>query len=1373
MADNTRTVDLEIAVKTAGEKAVAELATSIRGLGKGAGDAAPEFERLAGEIDRIGQQIKAVNTLSALVAEVDQLKAAQAEAAGAAGTLRTQLDALAATTASNRATEEAARLELQASQRALVEKRDALARLKIEYDAAGKDTDAYKSKVRELNLGILDTKAAIRDQRDALSSAGAATAAAADAEKRLVAQYDAAVKASRAADDAVRARTQTLESSRVALAEQGVATDNLAQAQADLVAELSATSAAADRLKLATDRLAASQRELADIRATAAQTDAAARLVRESEYTDLLAQAEARLAQRVRELADEQRAYEASLVSVKAATDAETKAQNEFAAAAERAARVVRESDYSRLFDELEVSTRDAIQAQKELEAAQRSVAAATEAETKAQKEFAAAAAQAARIVRENDYARLFDEIQAKADEAVAAEQRLVEATKEVDAAFKTLGIRNRAAIEGDINRIEAAMKLLGSTGALSGAEMERATEKVRKKVQDLKNEMDGVEPKATLGAKALGAFRSGLVQLSAAFGVYEAGSFVVKAVNELETMRRVLTLVTGSAETASSQIETLRSTANSAGVAVGDIQGAFSRFNASLLSAGVSLQTTNAVFASVTKAAGVLGLSSADAEASLRALGQMAAKGKVSMEELSQQLGERLPAVLSVTAKGLGLTTGDLTKLIETGKVLADEEFFAAFSRGVDKTFVEGAGKIEGMRAEFNRLLGTITEGVQVLAEGAFGKAIGAVLGGLGTSLQYILFGVAAISERFTVLGQTIGTVVSAVVNRDFANLGAALDDINKQSDDKLGNLAARISGISTASDSASVSVRSTAVVMEEGANRAVASAATQVQAATSVAQAHQAVAAAVTTSTAAQVAGANATLAAGEVSATAAASWTQLRNSYVLTQGAAEKLISQRTELVKAAKLEGDALLQVAAISGNEVLQREAAVAAAGKQAAAALALVEAEEALLGSQQRELVAMEEYIRINGDATGARQRQVVAQQQEVASIQAKVESARNEAASLDLTLTKRRLEIETIKDNSGRLGELRNAYQATRQALDDLRLQQQFGLATQVQVTAAEVRSAEAARMLSDAYHDLRASVELKAQSMRADLAISGAKLSAAQAEAQAAVKVAEATGDEVGAIQAKVKVKELEIAAVRSKVAAAQAEYQAEVDLVNAIRADLEQQGLLTPQKVAELDIRLRNAKAKLLEAQAGASAVSAIEAEIDALQRRNNLAAQPAGKAKLSLDEQLAADREKRLSGQNAVDATGFQTVQEKLRKGTLTADDAALVASLMNQVQQNSQINAGAGAGAISAEGLQSFNQMFAVAQTAAERIRQIEARDKAAANRQTQTTPAAPRTVNINIGGRQAQVNVASSADGDALVAMLRELESASNRSNGP
>lgn len=323
---------------------------------------------------------------------------------------------------------------------------------------------------------------------------------------------------------------------------------------------------------------------------------------------------------------------------------------------------------------------------------------------------------------------------------------------------------------------------------------------------------------------------------------------------------------------------------------------------------------------------------------------------------------------------------------------------------------------------------------------------------------------------------------------------------------------------------------------------------------------------------------------------------------------------------------------------------------------------------------------------------------------------------------------------------------------------------------------------------MLSDAYQDLRSSVELKAQSMRADLAISGAKASVAQAEAQAAVKVAEATGDEAAATSAKVKVKELEIAAVRSKVAAAQAEYQAEVDIINAMKADLEQQGQLTPAKELELDIRLRNAQAKLAEAQAGSSAVRAIEAEIDALKRRNAVP-QPgsggtgsaANDAKLKeINEKYkgpdgkpltGTNRDERLAGQNAIDAGGFFVVKEKLAAGTLTAADAPLVEALMAAVKQNSIIAQGAAPGALSADFLQSMSAQFAVAQTANERIRAIEARDKANEARTTQ--PQLSRTVNINIGGRQAQVNVASSADGDALVAMLRDLEAASNRSNGP
>ena len=62
------------------------------------------------------------------------------------------------------------------------------------------------------------------------------------------------------------------------------------------------------------------------------------------------------------------------------------------------------------------------------------------------------------------------------------------------------------------------------------------------------------------------------------------------------------------------------------------------------------------------------------DATLVLRAIGQIASKGAVSMEELRQQIGERLPGALEAAAVKLGVTRKELEKLISTGNLPAAE---------------------------------------------------------------------------------------------------------------------------------------------------------------------------------------------------------------------------------------------------------------------------------------------------------------------------------------------------------------------------------------------------------------------------------------------------------------------------------------------------------------------------------------------------------------------------------------------------------------------------------------------------------------------------------------------------------------------------
>ena len=62
------------------------------------------------------------------------------------------------------------------------------------------------------------------------------------------------------------------------------------------------------------------------------------------------------------------------------------------------------------------------------------------------------------------------------------------------------------------------------------------------------------------------------------------------------------------------------------------------------------------------------------DMKAAMRATSQVFSKGKVSAEELRQQLGERLPGAFTLFADSMGKTPAELDKALEQGKVTLDD---------------------------------------------------------------------------------------------------------------------------------------------------------------------------------------------------------------------------------------------------------------------------------------------------------------------------------------------------------------------------------------------------------------------------------------------------------------------------------------------------------------------------------------------------------------------------------------------------------------------------------------------------------------------------------------------------------------------------
>jgi tape measure domain-containing protein len=198
-----------------------------------------------------------------------------------------------------------------------------------------------------------------------------------------------------------------------------------------------------------------------------------------------------------------------------------------------------------------------------------------------------------------------------------------------------------------------------------------------------VQREVDRALGQTTLAAKALNVALSGIGALGVGAAVTGFLKGSIQGAAELETTTRKLSATLG-AQGAAGALSFARETAETLGLSYRSLSSTFGSFTAAATASGVPLQQQKELFASVAKAGQVLGLTNDGINGTFVALQQIASKGVVSMEELRQQLGERLPIALAATANGLGISQQALIKLVETGK-LTSAEFFPAITKGLN----------------------------------------------------------------------------------------------------------------------------------------------------------------------------------------------------------------------------------------------------------------------------------------------------------------------------------------------------------------------------------------------------------------------------------------------------------------------------------------------------------------------------------------------------------------------------------------------------------------------------------------------------------------------------------------------------------------
>ena len=224
---------------------------------------------------------------------------------------------------------------------------------------------------------------------------------------------------------------------------------------------------------------------------------------------------------------------------------------------------------------------------------------------------------------------------------------------------------------------------------------------------------------------------------IGAYVGLQAAQAAVSKAFNtalQLDSIEAAYTQIFKSSEIATLQLERLKVQADELGLSFMDLATSYKSFAGAAYTTGLTLKQTNEIFDAVTNAAAQMKLNSEQTQGTLLALSQMISKGTVSMEELRQQLGERLPGAMKIFADGLGVSVEELNKMIASGKVMANDALpkFAARLNEVYKT----TEPIKGLQAAVNRLSNAFTDAV---SGGAIGKFFELIVNGATKAIGVI----------------------------------------------------------------------------------------------------------------------------------------------------------------------------------------------------------------------------------------------------------------------------------------------------------------------------------------------------------------------------------------------------------------------------------------------------------------------------------------------------------------------------------------------------------------------------------------------------------------------------------------------------------
>lgn len=229
------------------------------------------------------------------------------------------------------------------------------------------------------------------------------------------------------------------------------------------------------------------------------------------------------------------------------------------------------------------------------------------------------------------------------------------------------------------------------------------------------------------------------------------------KAHVELDRLKTALNFASGGSAGGAQSLAFVRKQVEDLGVPLKASTEGFVQLAAAAKGSALEGQQTRELFTGISQASAVLSLSADQSQGAILALSQMISKGKVSAEELRQQLGERLPGALGIAARALGVTETEFSRLLDNGQIIS-QDFLPKFAKQLQAEFGDAAKDASNnAQSAIFKLENSFLSLQQGIGEGVAPAAITGL-----TTFSTILKGLAKVAKELGLILLAVTTTLS-----------------------------------------------------------------------------------------------------------------------------------------------------------------------------------------------------------------------------------------------------------------------------------------------------------------------------------------------------------------------------------------------------------------------------------------------------------------------------------------------------------------------------------------------------------------------------------------------------------------------------------